>query len=105
MKSITSGYAVRLSSIKGWGSDFLPKALVVVHCENHRASSISRPNGTMTKRRDMQVTIHDVRVHNFTEEDTDLIVSWPGAPTFEELTATKWRKLRAFARAKAVAKK
>lgn len=59
----------------------------------------------MTKRRDLQVTIHDVRVHYFTEEDTDLFVAWPGAPTFEELTATKWRENpELFARAKAVAK-
>ena len=91
VKSITSGKRIRLSSIKGWSEDQLPKALVVVICKTQRAEAIPRADGTKTKKRDIEVRIEDLRLFYFGGEDADLFVPWPGEPTFEQVTGTKWR--------------
>ena len=63
VKSISSGKAIRLSSIMGWAENQLPKVLIIFHCSKLKAPPISRPDGTQTKARDIEVTIDDYSVH------------------------------------------
>jgi hypothetical protein len=91
VKSISSGRAIRLSSIMGWTVNQLPKVLIIFHCSKQKASPIPRPNGTQTKARDIEVTIDDYTVHFFGTSASEYFVQWTDEISFEEVTQVKWR--------------
>jgi len=92
VKSISKGKGVRLSSIKGWTIEKLPKLLVLVYCQKIRAPPIPRMNGTQTKARDIEVKIEGYSLHYFDETTLNLFVDWPDEPSFEEVTRIKWKE-------------
>jgi hypothetical protein len=91
VKSISSGKAIRLSSIMGWTVNQLPKVLIIFHCSKQKASPIPRPDGTQTKARDVEVTIDDYTVHFFGTSASEYFVQWTDEISFEEVTQVKWR--------------
>ena len=92
VKSISSGKAIRLSSIKGWAQNQLPKILIIFHCSKIKAPPIPRPDGTQTKARDIEVTIHDYSVHYFGMDASKYFVQWTDEISFEEVTRVKWKE-------------
>ena len=92
VKSISSGKAIRLSSIMGWTGDQLPKVLIIFHCSKLKAPPIPRPDGTQTKARDIEVTIDDYSVHYFGMDASKYFVQWTDEISFEEVTRVKWKE-------------
>ena len=92
VKSISSGKAIRLSSIMGWTEDQLPKVLIIFHCSKLKAPPIPRPDGTRTKARDIEVTIDDYSVHYFGMDASKYFVQWTDEISFEEVTRVKWKE-------------
>ena len=90
VKSISSGKAIRLSSIMGWTVNQLPKVLIIFHCSKQKASPIPRPDGTQTKARDIEVTIDDYTVHFFGTSASEYFVQWTDEISFEEVTQVKY---------------
>lgn len=96
VKSISSGKAIRLSSIMGWTENQLPKVLILFHCSKQKASPIPRPDGTQTKARDVEVTIDDYTVHFFGTNASEYFVQWTDEISFDEVTRVKWRENSSF---------
>ena len=92
VKSISSGKAIRLSSIMGWAENQLPKVLIIFHCSKLKATPISRPDGTQTKARDIEVTIDDYSVHYFGVDASKYFVQWTDEIPFDEVTRVKWKE-------------
>ena len=92
VKSISSGKAIRLSSIMGWTEDQLPKVLIIFHCSKLKAPPIPRPDGTQTKARDIEVTIDDYSVHYFGMDASKYFVQWTDEISFEDVTKVKWKE-------------
>ena len=92
VKSISSGKAIRLSSIMGWTEDQLPKVLIIFHCSKLKVPPILRPSDGTQTTRDTEVTIDDYSVHYFGTDASKYFVQWTDEISFEEVTKVKWKE-------------